>query len=733
MKTNQTKILSVLLALILALSSIAVMPLSAAAAEVEAPAQTGDSPYSGLTLDSGKLYFDAASAGWSYDTINKVAFYILDDQGSEILQYGNRKAIGTATAGADGIFEFDVAAKTGVTLTPGVQYQIWFFATNRFSWGAHTCSVYFTTDCLGHVAYATGKSFDYTLNGIDFGGAEAYFDGIDPTVCGPVMMIDDNYDAFGECPPAGKTAYDLLVDFISVKDQNGSTRLEYARIRAIEFGEKTEQELIDNIAYGLGLSKEDVSRAFSENGVSTSWSPDATSENDFTYSTPDSSSATITGYTGNRIIVEIPEEIDGYTVTGIDEHAFSFQETIRKIQIPDTVTEIGIGAFYNCYALQEINLPEQLKEINRDTFNACISLSKINLPDSLTYISSCAFLDCSSLTSIDIPDSIRTIPYATFAGCSSLKEIKLPDHITSLGREAFDGCRALQSINIPSSVTFIGDLAFNGCTSLSEINIPDSVTEIGWWAFKGCTSLVKVTIPDSVVSIGDDAFDASCPLTIYGYYGTEAERYAARYGFVFRMIAPATSDEVSLDAPEGYTYSVVKKATNDEATPDEAAPVDEQQLPKGSVVLSVYDITLRNAEDETPVQPESPVTIRIRCDDPNAHVYRRETDGSLTDMNARYEDGYLIFETDHFSLYIVATGAEVDLAICGDADGDGDITSLDVTVLQRRIAKTYTGIPDEILMRGDADGNGELEIIDVTILQRHLAKMDTGYPVGEPL
>ena len=352
-------------------------------------------------------------------------------------------------------------------------------------------------------------------------------------------------------------------------------------------------------------------------------------------------------HNSKRTNVEIPEGIDGYTVTGIAEYAFWGQETIKKVHIPDTVTEIGSAAFENCYALQEIDLPEQLEEINRDTFN--------------------------------------------------------------------------------------------GCSSLTSLDIPDSVTMIDWRAFKGCASLVSVTIPDSVVSIGDGAFDTSCPLTLYGYYGTEAQRYADKYGFTFRMIAPATSDEVSVDAPEGYTYSVVKKATDDEASPDEAspdeaAPVDKEQLSEGSIVLSVYDITLRNKGDETPVQPESPVTVRIRCDNPGAHVFRREADRTLTDMHARYENGYLVYEADHFSVYLVVQlGAEVDLAICGDADGDGDVTIIDVTLLLRYVAQMDVSISESTLMRGDVDGNGELEVIDATYLQRYLADMDVRLPIGKAL
>ena len=69
--------------------------------------------------------------------------------------------------------------------------------------------------------------------------------------------------------------------------------------------------------------------------------------------------------------------------------------------------------------------------------------------------------------------------------------------------------------------------------------------------------------------------------------------------------------------------------------------------------------------------------------------------------------------------------------ILGDADSDGNVTSIDVTLLQRVCAHMETGIGEDVLMNGDVDGSGVLEIIDATWMQRHLAKMDTPYAIGE--
>lgn len=67
----------------------------------------------------------------------------------------------------------------------------------------------------------------------------------------------------------------------------------------------------------------------------------------------------------------------------------------------------------------------------------------------------------------------------------------------------------------------------------------------------------------------------------------------------------------------------------------------------------------------------------------------------------------------------------------GDADGDGTVTSVDVTLIQRAVAQMDTGVGNAALMSGDVDGNGVLEIVDATYIQRWLAFMDVPYAIGE--
>ena len=66
--------------------------------------------------------------------------------------------------------------------------------------------------------------------------------------------------------------------------------------------------------------------------------------------------------------------------------------------------------------------------------------------------------------------------------------------------------------------------------------------------------------------------------------------------------------------------------------------------------------------------------------------------------------------------------------IRGDANGDGHVTIMDATVIQRRLAEIPTPSFDE--RAADVDGDG-LNITDATQIQRYLAEFDNIYHINE--
>lgn len=80
---------------------------------------------------------------------------------------------------------------------------------------------------------------------------------------------------------------------------------------------------------------------------------------------------------------------------------------------------------------------------------------------------------------------------------------------------------------------------------------------------------------------------------------------------------------------------------------------------------------------------------------------------------------------------LLADGRKTTLL--GDADGDVNVSILDVTVIKRHIALLDLGEEPETLMLGDVDGSGALEITDATLLQRWLSGLTVAFPIGEDM
>lgn len=230
-------------------------------------------------------------------------------------------------------------------------------------------------------------------------------------------------------------------------------------------------------------------------------------------------------------------------VTTIGEMAFEGSESLKSLDIPNSVELIGDRAFYDS-GIVTISLPNSVTSIGDKAFKFCKGLTSIDIPDSVTSIGYQAFWNCHVLENITIPNSLISIGGAAFNDCNNIVMLEIPASTTSIGPGAFGGCYNLElrfsednpaynftegvlfdktknilhtylSSNdetlytIPDSVTSIGEMAFLNCETLREIEIPRSVTSIGALAFRDCEELTTLKIPDSVMSIGDDAFTRS--------------------------------------------------------------------------------------------------------------------------------------------------------------------------------------------------------------------------------
>ena len=115
---------------------------------------------------------------------------------------------------------------------------------------------------------------------------------------------------------------------------------------------------------------------------------------------------------------------------------------------------------------------------------------------------------------------------------------------------------------------------------------------------------------------------------------------------------------------------------------------------------------------------------------------------SSTDENiADYYDGYGLFSYEEGEATVTALvgGKKVDIPVIsslrpvllGDTDRNGEVSSIDTTLIQRVMA--YMDVSYYCELTSDVDGDGEISITDATQIQRWLAWIDTHYPIGEEL
>ncbi|MBO5363751.1 MAG: leucine-rich repeat protein, partial [Clostridia bacterium] len=213
------------------------------------------------------------------------------------------------------------------------------------------------------------------------------------------------------------------------------------------------------------------------------------------------------------------------TVSEFYKEAFSRNKFVKTITFPNGVTNglsFGDSVFY-LSEVEVVELPEGLTSIPKKMFNMTDTLKRINIPTTVTSIENLAFYYFTNLeeitfadrSEVDTPLTIQdasSYSYSPFYCCYKLKKVLLPANTEKLGAYAlyFSSTTAsyLEELYIPASVTTIGKNAVYNCTRLKKLTIEEgSVLEaIADYAFYGCTSVTEFVIPASVKTIGSSSF-----------------------------------------------------------------------------------------------------------------------------------------------------------------------------------------------------------------------------------
>ena len=194
----------------------------------------------------------------------------------------------------------------------------------------------------------------------------------------------------------------------------------------------------------------------------------------------------------NTVIPEGIKAIGGLVVQPDHEYTYFYAFdgcNFETLSIPDSVTEIGVGAF------------------------SYSNLKSITLPKSITIVDNFAFNGCKNLQHIDINEGVKSIGNDSFAGCNSLEEISIPSSVVDIGQDAFNGCIGLKRITLSEGLKTIGYRAFSFCESLESITIPNSVVEVESKAFESCHNLKEIILPACIENADELGLNAGTKIS----------------------------------------------------------------------------------------------------------------------------------------------------------------------------------------------------------------------------
>lgn len=193
-------------------------------------------------------------------------------------------------------------------------------------------------------------------------------------------------------------------------------------------------------------------------------------------------------------------------ITAIGDTAFCDFTAMEEIEIPDTVTRIGMNSFSGC-GLLGIYLPKSIAEIDEMPFVNCDRMAKYTVDPENPYF-------CNSEDGVLFSKDMTVL--VAYPLSTEATEYTVPDTVVEIKGYAFSRVPMLENVTFGENVKSIGDECFFNCPNLTNVYFNDVLEYIGGGAFQHCTKINEFVLPSTISKIRPLAFWDT------GYYNTRS-------------------------------------------------------------------------------------------------------------------------------------------------------------------------------------------------------------------
>lgn len=208
---------------------------------------------------------------------------------------------------------------------------------------------------------------------------------------------------------------------------------------------------------------------------------------------------TLKKVTGNPVRLEIPQSVEGLSVTAVGAAACSGLDALEAVTVPEGVETLEKQAFSRCALLYDVRLPSTLRTVEGEAFRYCAALPRLAFPAGLESIAADALNMCRNLRQLGLPTALK--------GSVSLSDAPL---VT-----VYDAAEDMPPLTAGNENGFLyaaleGEAVLLGTTGSGSVAVPASlggypVREIGANAFDAnMKRFVSVALPEGVRTL--DAF-----------------------------------------------------------------------------------------------------------------------------------------------------------------------------------------------------------------------------------